>query len=150
MAAATPKRNPAKVASSLDRVVAALTRRGVSVFGTRVLTVRGRNSGQLRSTPVNPLVVGGYRYLVAPRGETQWVRNLRVAGEGTLRLGRRVEHFHAIEIDDQEKPTVLREYLRRWKWEVGAFFDGVGASATASELRRIAADHPVFRLDTVR
>lgn len=150
MKAEAPNRNPAKLASVLNRVVATLTRRGVSVFGTRILTVRGRRSGEPRSTPVNPLVVEGDRYLVSPRGETQWVRNLRLAGEGTLRLGNRVESFRAVEIVDREKSTVLREYLRRWKWEVGALFDGVGASATENELRRIAARHPVFRVDTLR
>ena len=61
-------------------MVARLTRWGISVKGSRVLEVRGRTSGELRSTVVNLLDVDGARYLVAPRGETQWVRNLRAAG----------------------------------------------------------------------
>ena len=126
--------------------VAGLTRIGVSVYGSRVLVIRGRTSGLPRSVPVNVLAHDGSRYLVAPRGTTQWVRNLRAAGEGDLRLGRRTEHFHATEIADADKTDVLRYYLKRWAWEVGAFFDGVGAKASDEELQRIAPDHPIFRI----
>lgn len=129
-----------------NRTVAGLTRLGISVYGSRVLVVNGRTSGQPRSTPVNLLTYDGDRYLVAPRGTTQWVRNLRVAGTGTLKLGRRSEAFRAVELADDDKVEVLRFYLRRWAWEVGAFFDGVGAKASDDELRRIAPDHPVFRI----
>ncbi len=131
-----------------NRVVAAATRGGLSVWGSRVLEVRGRSSGQLRQTPVNLLSLDGSRYLVAPRGVTQWVRNLRAAGEGTLRLGRRAEAFRATEIRDSEKVPVLRAYLKRWKMEVGVFFDGVGPDADDADLERIAPNHPVFRIDT--
>ncbi|MGN6132770.1 MAG: nitroreductase family deazaflavin-dependent oxidoreductase [Nocardioidaceae bacterium] len=132
-----------------NRLVAAATRRGFSVWGSRVLEVRGRTSGQVRQTPVNLLTWDGSRYLVAPRGVTQWVRNLRVAGEGTLRLGKRAETFRATEIPDAEKAPILRAYLKRWKMEVGVFFDGVGADAEDAELQRIAANHPVFRVDAL-
>ena len=130
-----------------NRGVAALTRLGVSVAGSRILEVRGRTTGQPRHTPVNPLMLDGARYLVAPRGHTQWVRNLRTGGEGRLLVGRRAEEFTAAELTDEEKPPILREYLRRWKWEVGAFFAGVGADSSDEELRRIASDHPVFRIN---
>jgi deazaflavin-dependent oxidoreductase (nitroreductase family) len=129
-----------------NRIVAALTRAGVSVRGSRVLEVRGRKSGEPRRTPVNLLTYEGARYLVAPRGHTQWVRNLRASGEGKLWLGRRSESFTASELSDDEKPPVLREYLKRWKWEVGMFFEGVGPDSSDEELRRIAPDHPVFRI----
>lgn len=129
-----------------NAAVAGLTRLGLSVWGSRVLVVRGRSSGMPRSTPVNLLTHDGERYLVAPRGHTQWVRNLRVAGEGELRLGRRCERFVAEELDDDEKVGVLRAYLRRWKAEVGVFFGGVGATSSDDELRRIAPNHPVFRI----
>ena len=92
-----------------NRVVAGLTRLGVSVVGSRVLEVRGRSSGQWRRNPVNLLRLEGSRYLVAPRGHTQWVRNLRVSGEGRLLLGRRQESFAATEIADDDKPPILRE-----------------------------------------
>jgi deazaflavin-dependent oxidoreductase (nitroreductase family) len=131
-----------------NRVVAALTRVGVSVAGSRVLEVRGRKTGEPRRTPVNPLTLDGARYLVAPRGHTQWVRNLRARGEGRLLVGRRAEQFSASEITDEEKPAILRAYLEKWKWEVGAFFGGVGPDSPEEELRRIAPDHPIFRIST--
>jgi deazaflavin-dependent oxidoreductase (nitroreductase family) len=129
-----------------NRAVAALTRAGVSVAGSRILEVRGRKTGEPRRTPVNLLTLEGTRYLVAPRGQTQWVRNLRAGGEGRLLLGRRAEPFAAVELADDDKPPILRAYLKRWKWEVGAFFGGVGPDASDDELRRIAPDHPIFRI----
>jgi deazaflavin-dependent oxidoreductase (nitroreductase family) len=126
--------------------VALLTRAGVSVAGSRVLEVRGRKSGEPRRTPVNLLTVDGTQYLVAPRGHTQWVRNLRASGEGRLLVGRRAQTFSAEEVPDESKPAILRPYLERWKWEVGAFFGGVGPGSSDAELLRIAPDHPVFRI----
>jgi deazaflavin-dependent oxidoreductase (nitroreductase family) len=114
-----------------NRIVAALTRVGISVWGSRVLEVRGRKTGVPRRTPVNLLSVGGVRYLVAPRGQTQWVRNLRAAGDGDLLLGRRREHFHATEVVDADKEEILRAYLRRWTWEVGSSSRGSGPTARA-------------------
>jgi deazaflavin-dependent oxidoreductase (nitroreductase family) len=131
-----------------NRVVAGLTRAGISVWGSRVLEVRGRTSGEPRRTPVNLLSHNGADYLVAPRGETQWVRNLRVAGDGVLLLGKRRASFTATELADSDKREVLRAYLKRWKAEVGVFFDGVDASSPDAELDRIAALHPVFRITT--
>ncbi|HEX8105916.1 MAG TPA: nitroreductase family deazaflavin-dependent oxidoreductase [Solirubrobacteraceae bacterium] len=127
-------------------LVARLAQAGISLAGSRVLEVRGRTTGEPRHTPVNPLKVGGARYLVAPRGHTQWVRNLRAHPEGRLLFRGRAEAFTAAEVPDDEKPAVLRAYLKKWKWEVGAFFDGVGPDSTDDELRRIAPDHPVFRI----
>ena len=126
--------------------VALLTRLGISVYGSRVLAVRGRASGEWRTTPINLLVHDNVRYLVAPRGVTQWVRNIRASREGELRVGRRIEPIHVAEVSDDEKPAVLRVYLRRWKFEVGAFFQGVGPDASEQDLRRIAPDYPVFRI----
>jgi deazaflavin-dependent oxidoreductase (nitroreductase family) len=129
-----------------NRVVALATRSGVSVYGSRVLEVQGRKTGDWRRTPVNLLRHDGADYLVAPRGYTQWVQNLRVSGQGRLLVGRRTESFTALELADDEKPPLLRAYLAKWKFEVGAFFGGVGPDAPDDELRRIAPDHPVFRL----
>jgi deazaflavin-dependent oxidoreductase (nitroreductase family) len=126
--------------------VAALTRLGISVWGSRVLEVRGRTSGLPRRVPVNLLSFEGKKYLVAPRGHTQWVRNLRVAGEGDLLLGSRREHFVGTEVADADKEPILRAYLRRWKWEVGQFFGGVDAASSSEELTRIAPDHPIFEI----
>jgi deazaflavin-dependent oxidoreductase (nitroreductase family) len=131
-----------------NRAVAALTRLGISVAGSRVLEVRGRRSGEWRRTPVNLLRFEGDRYLVAPRGHTQWVRNLRASGEGRLVVGSRAEEFTATELSDEEKPDLLRAYLKKWKWEVGAFFEGVGPDSSEEELRRIAPNHPAFRISS--
>ena len=130
-----------------NRAVAGLTGMGISILGSRILAVRGRKSGEWRTTPVNLLVIDGQRYLVAPRGHTQWVRNMRIAQGGELRLGRKVEPFTVTEIGDDEKPAILRAYLKRWKAEVGVFFGGVGPDSSEDELRRIAPDHPVFKVN---
>jgi deazaflavin-dependent oxidoreductase (nitroreductase family) len=130
-----------------NSTVAALTRLGISVWGSRVLSVRGRTSGEWRSTPVNVLSCKSSRYLVAPRGHTQWVRNLRVAGGGELRVGRRTERFTATELADDQKPDVLRAYLKRWKLEVGVFFDGVGPDAPDAKLLEMAPGYPVFLIN---
>jgi deazaflavin-dependent oxidoreductase (nitroreductase family) len=127
-------------------LVAFFTRRGLSLLGSRVLEVRGRTSGEPRRTPVNLLTLDGERYLVAPRGETQWVRNLRASGEGRLLLGRRGEPFEATEVGDEHKVAILRAYLKRWRSEVGVFFDGVGPDSSEEDLRLEAPKHPVFLL----
>lgn len=129
-----------------NRLVALLTRLGISVYGSRVLAVRGRTSGEWRTTPVNLLEYQGARYLVAPRGVTQWVRNIRASGEGELRVGWRREPIRVVELSDAEKPDLLRAYLRRWRFEVGTFFQGVGPDASEEDLRRIAPGYPVFRI----
>lgn len=130
-----------------NRAVAGLTRLGISVWGSRILEVRGRKTGEPRRVPVNVLHLEGERYLVAPRGHTQWVRNLRVAGEAHLLLGRGRERIRAVEVADADKVAILRAYLQRWKWEVGQFFGGVGPEDAVDDLQRIAPDHPVFRIE---
>lgn len=132
----------------LNRVVTWLAERGVSPYGSRILAVRGRTSGEWRTVPVNVLTLDGERYLVAPRGHTQWVRNIRVAGGGELRLGRRAEAITVVEVPDADKVPILREYLRRWGWEVGQFFEGITKDATDAELEEIAPGFPVFRVTT--
>jgi len=130
----------------VDPLAAGLTKLGISLAGMRGLEVPGRKSGEWRRTSVNPLDLDGERYLVAPRGNSHWVRNLRAGGQGRLVLGRRREGFSATELPHAEKAPILRAYLERWAWEVGAFFDGVGPDSTDEELLAIAPDHPVFRI----
>jgi deazaflavin-dependent oxidoreductase (nitroreductase family) len=129
-----------------NRGVRRLTRLGVSVVGSRELRVVGRASGSVRTTVVNVLDVDGQRYLVAPRGTTQWVRNLRAAGTGELRVGRRLEPFRSAELTDDAKAPVLRAYVQRWGWEVGQFFEGIGKDPSEQELAAIAPGFPVFAL----
>jgi deazaflavin-dependent oxidoreductase (nitroreductase family) len=132
-----------------NRVVALATRAGISVLGSRVLEVRGRKSGLARRTPVNLLSLDGRQYLVSPRGETEWVRNVRAdGGKLDLLLGSKRQHYLGHEVPDADKVDVLRGYLRKWKAEVGVFFDGVGPDSTDDQIRGIAHKHPVFRLET--
>ena len=127
--------------------VAFLVRRlGLSLKGARILSVQGRKTAEWHSTPVNPLTFSGQRYLVAPRGETHWVRNIRVSRQARLTLGHRTETVRVEEIADGEKPPILRAYLKEWGWEVNQFFGGVGADAPPDALDRIASKHPVFRI----
>ena len=141
-------REPGRLTKSvMNPVVQLFTRLGISVWGSRILEVRGRKSGEPRRTPVNLLEVDGRNYLVSPRGEGQWVRNVRADdGRLALLLGRHRDELVARELSDSEKSPILRAYLRKWKMEVGAFFDGVTADSDEEDLQRIAPDHPVFVL----
>lgn len=131
----------------MNPAVAILTKAGISVWGSRVLEVRGRKSGDPRRTPVNLLELDGTQYLVSARGNGQWVRNVRAAdGSLALLLGKRRDERTAQEVPDSEKAPILRAYLRKWKSEVGIFFDGVTADSEESDFQRIAPKHPVFRL----
>lgn len=150
MSATTPHyRQPGWFTRNIfNPTVAFLTRRGVSIWGSRVLEVQGRTSGQPRRTPVNLLTHDGRQYLVSPRGEGQWVRNVRAAdGRLATLLGDRREEWVAHELADADKVPVLRAYLRRWKAEVGVFFDGTSADSSDEELAAIAPRHPVFALE---
>ncbi|MCH6159077.1 nitroreductase family deazaflavin-dependent oxidoreductase [Streptomyces marispadix] len=130
----------------INPAVAWLARHGIAVAGSRELAVRGRKSGEWRRTPVNPLAYRGERYLVAPRGHVQWTHNMRAAGGGELHKGGHVERFTASELRDDEKPEILRAYLKKWSWEVGAFFKGLSAKSTDAELLAAAHKYPVFRI----
>ncbi|MEV6067168.1 nitroreductase family deazaflavin-dependent oxidoreductase [Nocardia sp. NPDC052001] len=143
---ATRYLSPTGLDPIMNRIANTLPKLGISVAGSRLLAVRGRKSGEWRTTMVNLLVVDGQRYLVAPRGHTQWVRNLRVSGNGELRLGRKTETFTARELPDAEKLPVLHAYLDRWGWEVGRFFEGVTKNSSDAELAAIAPGFPVFAL----
>lgn len=142
-------REPGRFTRSVfNPAVALLTRAGVSVLGSRVLEVRGRKTGLPRRTPVNLLAFEGKQYLVAPRGETDWVRNARAdGGRLDLLLGSRRHSYVGHELADDDKVAVLRAYLTRWKVEIGVFFEGVGPDSTDEAIREIAPKHPVFRLE---
>jgi deazaflavin-dependent oxidoreductase (nitroreductase family) len=119
---------------------------GLSFRGSHILAVKGRTSGKEYTTPVNPLTFEGERYLVAPRGETGWVKNIRVSGEGELRLGRKREHIRVQEISGEQKVPILREYLKFWKSETSKFFGGVTDESPLEELQKTAPNHPMFRI----
>jgi deazaflavin-dependent oxidoreductase (nitroreductase family) len=129
-----------------NRIVAGASKLGLGVAGSQVLEVTGRSSGEPRRTPVNPLPFEDELYLVAPRGHVQWVKNVRVKPEARLLHGRKARSITVAEVPDADKAPLLRAYLEKWAWEVGVFFDGVGADASDEELLRIAPDHPAFKV----
>jgi deazaflavin-dependent oxidoreductase (nitroreductase family) len=118
---------------------------GLNLKGAEVLEVRGRKTGEPHRVPVNPVMVDGVRYLFAPRGETTWVKNIRVSGEGTLHKGRRSTRIRVEEVANDEKPSIIRAYLDRWGWQVGNLV-AAPKNATDEQLREIAPNHPVFRI----
>lgn len=139
------------LATRFNALFGKLARFGISLAGTAELSVRGRNSGRMQRIPVNPHTYEGAQYLVSARGHSQWVRNMRAAGGGELRVGRRVRSFTVTEVTDPvQQAAVLRAYLEKWGWEVGRFFQGVTAKSTDAELRATAGDHPVFRITMSR
>ncbi|WP_426570925.1 nitroreductase family deazaflavin-dependent oxidoreductase [Aquihabitans sp. McL0605] len=137
---------PSKGDLIFNRIARRLTAMGLSLKGSRELRIVGRKSGEVRTNVVNLLTLDGERYLVAPRGTTEWVRNLRAAGGGELKVGRKVEAFRAEEVADADKPAILHEYLVRWAFEVGRFFEGIDADSTDEELAAAASGFPAFRL----
>ena len=126
-------------------MVEAATRIGLSMRGSRILAVQGRTSGKWYTTPVNPLTFDGSRYLVAPRGETGWVKNIRARKTGVLRLGRKSEPIAVEELPDDAKLPIIRNYLARWAMETGAFF-GLPKDPTDEQIAAIVSRHPVFRI----
>ncbi|WP_407554239.1 nitroreductase family deazaflavin-dependent oxidoreductase [Streptomyces sp. Pv4-95] len=137
---------PNRFAVRLNSVIGWLARRGISLAGAADLAVRGRKSGEWRRVPVNPMTFQGGRYLVSARGHSEWVRNMRAAGGGELRVGRRSRPFTAVEVPPAETPALLRAYLARWGWEVKSFFGEITPDSTDEELLAAAPRHPVFRI----
>jgi hypothetical protein len=137
---------PHRAARAANTLIRWLAELGISVAGTRALSVRGRKTGKHRSVVINVLTVNGVDYLISPRGTTQWVRNVRAAGIVDVgpRWGRR--RIHTTEVADNAKPDLLRRYLNRWYWEVKGHIAGLTPNSTDEELRAAAPSIPVFAL----
>jgi deazaflavin-dependent oxidoreductase (nitroreductase family) len=118
---------------------------GVGLPHNYLLTVRGRTTGRAYSTPVNVLTREGRQFLVAPRGQTGWVRNARAAGRVTLKRGRSQRDFAVRELGDDDKPEILKHYLDGVKTTVQRYFP-VTAGSPAAQFRPIASRYPVFEL----
>ena len=110
-----------------------------------LLQVRGRKSGKVYSTPIDLLEMNGKRFLVAPRGRTQWVRNAEAAGEVTLKRGKLQQRFRLRVLSDQEKPEVLKAYLDQFKREVQSYFP-VPAGSSVETFRELVQRYPAFEL----
>jgi deazaflavin-dependent oxidoreductase (nitroreductase family) len=133
----------ARAANALIRWLAEV---GISIAGTRALRVRGRKTGRLRGVVINVLTVDDHDYLVSPRGTTQWVRNVRAAGEVEMGPRWRSRAVRAIEVDDAAKPELLRRYLDRWFWEVKGHIAGLTPDSSDDEVKAAAPTIPVFAL----
>ena len=128
----------------LNAIVRPLARLGLAGRSTHVLTVPGRKSGRLWSTPVSIVRDGGERWLVAPYGERNWVKNARAAGWVELQRGRRRERLAVDEVDAEQAVPVLREYYRRFR-VTRPFFE-VTLESSHDEWLAEASRHPAFRL----
>ncbi|MGB3332929.1 MAG: nitroreductase/quinone reductase family protein [Mycobacterium sp.] len=137
---------PTAAARFANALIRKLAEAGISIAGTRALSVRGRKSGKRRGVVINLLTVDGVDYLVSPRGNTEWVRNVRAAGE--IQIGPRWHPRPArvTEVADDVKPEVLRRYLQRWYWQVKGYVAGLTPDSSDDALRIAAPSIPVFSL----
>jgi len=139
-------KRPNGVERAFNHLFGILVGLGLGLSHNYLLQVRGRKSGRIYSTPVDLLLLNGTRYLVAPRGETQWVRNVRSAGEIALKKGRSRHVFRIREIADEQKAAVLKAYLDQFRKTVQRYFP-VPADSNAAAFAAIASRHPVFELE---
>ncbi|OBG44299.1 hypothetical protein A5672_09905 [Mycobacterium alsense] len=137
---------PGRTARAANAVVRWLAELGISIAGTRALRVRGRKSGKPRTVVVNLLTLDGADYLVSPRGNTQWARNVRAAGVVEVGPRWRRRPARASELEDAAKPEVLRRYLARWYWQVKDYVGGLTPDSTDEQLLAGAPRIPVFAL----
>jgi len=139
---------PSPLDRTFNKVFGLLVGLGLAQDHNYLIETRGRTTGRVRSTPVNVLDVGGRRFLVAPRGRTQWVRNAEAAGEVVLKRRRQRRRFSLRTLPEGEKPEILREYLERYRLTVQRYFP-VKAGSAPSAFAEIAGRYPVFELKEV-
>ena len=128
-------------------VIVALQRRGVVIGTMRLLSVPGRKSGELRTTPVSPLTTDGKRYVIAGLEGADWVKNVRRAGWGILARGREQERVNLVELPPRERGPVLREFPRKVPRGVQFFRQLYGIDGTPEEFEALASRCPVFRVE---
>lgn len=132
----------------MNAVLGGIIKFGFSPQGGQLLTVRGRKSGKPMTTPVNPMTFEGAEYLVAPRGDTHWTRNLRIAKTGELRKGRTKRTVKvAAELADTEKPPLLLAYLERWGGVTKSHFGITWPNPSKDEVARVSERTPMFRIE---
>ena len=141
---------PNRAARAANTVIRWLADLGISIAGTRSLRVRGRTSGKRRAVVVNLLTVDGTDYLVSPRGNTQWARNVKAAGVVEVGPRWRPARARVSEVDDAAKPELLRRYLARWYWQVKGYVGGLTPDSSDEELLAAAPSIPVFALTPSR
>ena len=137
---------PSPIARVFNEVVRGLAEVGVEIGGTKALRVRGRKTGKRRGVVINLLRIDGKKYVVSPRGNTQWARNARAAGAVELGPRWRTDPVAIAEVDDDLKPRLLKSYLDRWFWQVKGHVAGLTPESTDAELRAAAPSIPVFEV----
>ncbi|BBX61516.1 hypothetical protein MSAS_06900 [Mycobacterium saskatchewanense] len=137
---------PSRVTRAANAPIRWLAEAGIGIAGTRALRVRGRKTGKPRNVVINLLTVDGVDYLVSPRGNTQWARNVRAAGVVEVGPRWRRRRARVSEVDDAAKPELLRRYLARWYWQVKDLVAGLTPDSSDEELRAAAPTMPVFAL----
>ena len=148
MASMPEFRQPTALEKAFNGFFGFLVGMGVGLKHNYLLQVRGRKSGKLYSNPIDLLELGGKRYLVAPRGRTQWVRNAEAAGEITLKKGSYRQSFRLKPIANADKLPMLKAYLDSFKPTVQRYFP-IPAGSDASAFAPIAANYPVFELESI-
>jgi len=138
-------RAPSSAERFFNRIFGFLVGIGLGFSYNYLLQVRGRKSGKIYSTPIDLLEVNGKKFLVAPRGRTQWVRNAEAAGEVTLKKGSKRLLFRLRALSEAEKLPILKAYLDTFKREVQSYFP-VPAGSPAEAFREMAAGYPAFEL----
>ncbi|MBW0012368.1 nitroreductase/quinone reductase family protein [Mycobacterium sp.] len=146
----TRYQEPNRIARAGNAVIRWLAELGISFAGTRALHVRGRKSGKQRAVVINLLTVDGVDYLVSPRGNTQWARNVRAAAVVEVGPRWRRRSLRASEVADAAKPELLRRYLARWYWQVKGYVGGLTPDSTDEQLLAVAPTIPVFKLSPSR
>jgi deazaflavin-dependent oxidoreductase (nitroreductase family) len=147
---ATRYEEPNRAAQAANAVIRWLAELGISIAGTRALRVQGRKTGKQRGVVINLLTVDGVDYVVSPRGNTQWARNVRAAGVVEVGPRWRSRRARVSEVDDAAKPELLRRYLARWYWQVKGYVAGLTPDSTDEQLLAGAPTIPVFALEPVR
>ena|SRR5579862_1667325 len=141
-------RAPTAVERAFNRVFGIVVGLGWGFDYNYLLQVRGRKSGKIYSTPIDLLTIDGTKFLVAPRGRAQWVRNAEAAGEIVLKKGKLRQAYKLRALSDQEKPAVLKAYLDRFKSEVQGYFP-VPAGSPVEVFQPLVGNYPAFELIAV-
>jgi deazaflavin-dependent oxidoreductase (nitroreductase family) len=139
---------PSGFVKFMNSVVGRLAAIGLIPGDTALLQVRGRRSGQTRSTAITWVEDAGQRYLVAPRGTTEWVRNVRAAGgQATIRHRRKNQNVRLEEVPVEQRAPIIKAYLKKTAMVTKREF-GLEPDAPIEEFEKIAERHPVFRISS--
>jgi deazaflavin-dependent oxidoreductase (nitroreductase family) len=136
---------PSGAVKLMNSIIGRLASIGLVPMSTVLLQVKGRRSGQIRSTPVSWIEHEGQRYLVAPRGNTEWVRNVKAAGGEAVLKSRKTEGVRLEEVPIEQRAPIIKSYLKKTAMVTKREF-GLDPDAPMEEFEKIAPIHPAFRI----